>query len=53
MLSWLMSEQSPHPGLTDARINRVVSDLSLANQIHDRSTMHYEVHLVELTRHKI
>ena len=52
-LSWLMSDASPYPDLRDAQIVRTIETLPWRIRIHDRSTMHYQVHLVELIRQAI
>ncbi|MBM76196.1 MAG: hypothetical protein CMK59_12405 [Proteobacteria bacterium] len=52
-LSWLMSKSSPYPDLCDAQIVRTVEKIPWRIRIHDRSTMHYQVHLVELIRQAI
>ena len=49
-LQWMLSNQSPFPELHNLEMLRTQSDISWRIRIHNRSTMHYNLHLTSVRR---
>ena len=49
-LLWLLSKESPFPMLQNLEILRTQSNISWRIRIHNRSTMHYNLHLTSVRR---